>query len=615
MALEQWSKSLALKLQEAATQLSQSDVCRRLRDALDDACPNSYCYVCDVYGDDQSGDVVYQMNGECYMASYEFASVNGTSVATIDTEHASEVMPRTVYDPMPDDADAMAAMEAEKLYAGIPTSERYISQSKRKSMPAEDFAGKNRSFPVSTQADLDAAFSSLGRAGAGNYSISTIRDNLIKIAKRKGLKLPKSAQEAARVVRMEQQLTEAGARHSAADMKAIQAVHDNATALGAMCPAPTMEAQRDADQKLNLRENLSDFLEPVELREAARSDYPVKIIAPGKGSSAFYTSEVLKSSAHLFKPGLHLYWNHPTLTEESDRPERNIDHLAAVLTETAHWEEAGPKGPGLYSRAKVFSDHAQQVEEKGPYIGLSILAAGNAEKQNGMPVMREGVPLLKEFTYVASTDFVTKAGAGGMPIVESAADAAPIQTEEDADNMAANEELTKLIEGLQLANEGLKAANARNATLSQRLARTEAREAGAAKLKGIRLPDDKKAIILERAVSAAPMTADGDLDTEAFMKVLESEIQHAAALLGGGPIVTGMGTTQPTEITESDRKAQELREREEADRHASIVGFPTSDKAMARKILERGRSAFDPNYNSAMARRATAVPATGMELN
>lgn len=56
----------------------------------------------------------------------------------------------------------------------------------RDKIPAEDFAGKDRSFPIVTPGDVSDAASSLGRAGAGNYSTDQIKSNIIRIARRKG---------------------------------------------------------------------------------------------------------------------------------------------------------------------------------------------------------------------------------------------------------------------------------------------------------------------------------------------------------------------------------------------------------------------------------------------
>lgn len=56
----------------------------------------------------------------------------------------------------------------------------------RDKIPAEDFAGRDRSFPIVTPADVDDAARSIGRAGADNYSANQLRHNITSIARRKG---------------------------------------------------------------------------------------------------------------------------------------------------------------------------------------------------------------------------------------------------------------------------------------------------------------------------------------------------------------------------------------------------------------------------------------------
>lgn len=55
-------------------------------------------------------------------------------------------------------------------------------------VPDEDFAGKDRSFPIVTPADVSDAASSIGRAGDDNYSTDKLKSNIIAIAQRKGAK-------------------------------------------------------------------------------------------------------------------------------------------------------------------------------------------------------------------------------------------------------------------------------------------------------------------------------------------------------------------------------------------------------------------------------------------
>lgn len=67
---------------------------------------------------------------------------------------------------------------------------RDIPQSTRDTMKASDFAGPNESFPISTQADVDAAAHLVGKAA----DPAAVKAKIISIAKRKGLTLPKAWQ-------------------------------------------------------------------------------------------------------------------------------------------------------------------------------------------------------------------------------------------------------------------------------------------------------------------------------------------------------------------------------------------------------------------------------------
>lgn len=56
----------------------------------------------------------------------------------------------------------------------------------RDKIPGKDFAGRNRSFPIVTPGDVGDAASSIGRAGADNYSSDKLKRRIISIARRKG---------------------------------------------------------------------------------------------------------------------------------------------------------------------------------------------------------------------------------------------------------------------------------------------------------------------------------------------------------------------------------------------------------------------------------------------
>jgi len=336
---------------------------------------------------------------------------------------------------------------------------------------------------------------------------------------------------------------------------------------------------------LVLVESASEFLETPKLKEAARTDYPVKLIAPGKGSSAYYPAEVLeRDGPKVFKAGMHMYWNHPTAAEEAARPEGDLSRLAGVTTTNAYWDGNGPKGPGLYARAKVFSDHAQQVEEKGSYIGLSIRAGGNVEAGGKT---KEGRPILKELTYAESTDFVTKAGAGGMVLTESA-----IPAKEGADDMDAAELDRKIKEAVTPLTEQLATAKADNRKLRERMAVTEAVNEGSRILAGMSLAEGVRDRVLGRCVGNVPLTETGDLDSAKFKERLEAEAKDEAAYISkvtGGAKISGMGA--PAETPEPISEAKKLEESAKA--MAANLGRLGLSKDAVKRVtgIDEGRAA------------------------
>lgn len=146
----------------------------------------------------------------------------------------------------------------------------------------------------------------------------------------------------------------------------------------------------------------------------------IKIIGPGWGSSGYYDRAVLERDVpRAFPPGTHMYWNHPTMSEAVERPERDLRDLAAVTVSTPRWEDSGSQGPGMYAEAAVFSGYKETVDQIAEHIGVSIMGEGATEI--GKAEGRQG-PIVKEIARGASIDFVTKPGAGGkvLKIFESA---------------------------------------------------------------------------------------------------------------------------------------------------------------------------------------------------
>lgn len=129
--------------------------------------------------------------------------------------------------------------------------------------------------------------------------------------------------------------------------------------------------------------------------------YRIRIIVPGQGSSGIYTAENLAESAPLFKAGTEMFIDHPTETEEWERPERSIRDYAGVFLEDATVGEDG----ALYTVCKVFSGVNELIKDKWEHIGVSINAWCNE------PIAETGV--VPVFAGVRSVDFVTAPGAGG----------------------------------------------------------------------------------------------------------------------------------------------------------------------------------------------------------
>lgn len=132
--------------------------------------------------------------------------------------------------------------------------------------------------------------------------------------------------------------------------------------------------------------------------------YRIRIIMPGQGSSGIYTAENLAESAPLFKAGTEMFIDHPTETEEWERPERSIRDYAGVFLEDATVGEDG----ALYTVCKVFSGMNELIKDKWEHIGVSI----NAWCAD--PISETGI--VPPIAGVRSVDFVTTPGAGGAII-------------------------------------------------------------------------------------------------------------------------------------------------------------------------------------------------------
>lgn len=384
-------------------------------------------------------------------------------------------------------------------------------------------------------------------------------------------------------------VAEAGRRNSTRDLKQLQSIHDASMALGATCGMK--ESAPGSAASLNLTESAST-VDRIVLKEA-KSDYEIKLISPGKGSSAFYPAEVLRRDGpEVFGAGTHVYLNHPTAAEEAQRPEGDVANLAGVLTTGAVYHESHPKGEGLYARMKVFADHASAVEEKAAFVGMSIRASGIAEAGGKM---RDGVPVLKKLTAAQSVDVVTRAGAGGMILTEAA------KPQNSQEVSMTETEVTKLVESAVAAAvaKAVETTVAKTAgtvqSLTERAIRGDAREEGARLLESVSLPASSKARVIETCLRDLPIK-EGALDSAKFIDLICAEAKregsYVAGLVGAGR-VTGLGASSAVIIDPAAAEARRVAEAaaSERDLKESAATFERLGmSASAALIAARGRA-------------------------
>ena len=146
----------------------------------------------------------------------------------------------------------------------------------------------------------------------------------------------------------------------------------------------------------------------------------IEFITPGWGASGYYSPQVLEQAAadRVIPKGTHMYADHPTASEDAERPVRSIRDLIAVTAEDAHLSEAG----SLVGEVAIVPDWQPFMGTVAEHIGVSIrgsatdIVEGEAEGRKGGIVEGLVAPLF-------SVDFVTRAGRGGrvLQLLESAA--------------------------------------------------------------------------------------------------------------------------------------------------------------------------------------------------
>jgi hypothetical protein len=436
----------------------------------------------------------------------------------------------------------------------------------------------------------------------------------------KAIKIANGSVKESISMRIFERLKEVGKRNSATDQKAIQAIHDHASSMGAQC-TPMEEALDFSHNDLmtilrnELREDINpnayildvfdtsivyatgyewstggsdcyqidytvaengdvtwgqpvevvrkvtyvptindeptteselitDSVNLVERAVSPEGTVMLKLISPGKGSTGYYSEDVLKRAAEnkVFHKGLHNFIDHPTQQEEAQRPEGSIEKLGSALIEDAKWydnwsdKKGVDHGPGLYASAKINPPFDRKLDVIADDIGISIRAKGRISKR-GDSVHVESIDRAK------SADYVTIAGRGGevISLIESARQA-PIG---EQDMPITDEEIKRL-------QEGNRALADRVNRLQEGAALTQARSLVEKQLGEYRtLPRATRARLLERLPLDFTLDDNGALDvaklSERIKQAVTDETSYLAGL-GMGAVVN-LGATQT--VTES----------------------------------------------------------------
>lgn len=274
---------------------------------------------------------------------------------------------------------------------------------------------------------------------------------------------------------------------------------------------------------------------------------PVVLITPGKGSSGYYTEDLIKAfCADAWPAGSHSYVNHLKEGEVRD-PQK----LIGTLTEDAHWDE---EKQAAVSRLKPLKHWDEFVREVAPHTGLSISARGDGKmgEIDGEPVY---IVESLEPSIQNTIDLVSYAGRGGYieSLLESAVASTHVESSAGAEerkgnqNMALEEQVATLISTVEsLVTEITTERNARQVA--------EAEATG-------KVADAAKAVEATQAIEAAEIPASvktsliesvktGNYDVKPEIERAMSYMTEARAAVEAQNVA--LGATGSSSFTESD---------------------------------------------------------------
>jgi hypothetical protein len=156
--------------------------------------------------------------------------------------------------------------------------------------------------------------------------------------------------------------------------------------------------------------------EAVASGSAAAGRMLIQVITPGQGSSGYYSPAVCEAAAPLVRAGTPMYLDHPTESEDFERPERSLRDLVAVFTGVGQWDA---DRQAVVAEARVFAPYREVISEMAPYIGVSVRGDGRIVEGDVNGTRRK---VVESISKIMSVDFVTAAGRGGrvLELLESA---------------------------------------------------------------------------------------------------------------------------------------------------------------------------------------------------
>jgi len=179
----------------------------------------------------------------------------------------------------------------------------------------------------------------------------------------------------------------------------------------------------------------------VEAKDVAGDgSIPLMVIRMGDGNPAdknYYDESFIDSIIPLLE-GAESFYDHPSLSEEKDIPERRVRDKCGWLSDPWKGEFTDPgvdgakpvpaafamfhpraDDPTIASLLRTSREKSAKYPEKEPFVASSINAYGvGAPGEN--PVTKQSRNIISKATTLNSVDMVTQAGAAGRPMLQEA---------------------------------------------------------------------------------------------------------------------------------------------------------------------------------------------------